>query len=291
MAEGARWHHGWVPANAAAVALKEHKLPEIHKSDLSSGDARRSRAVSSAEFQRVARRGAAKYKLRSGQSSPHALKGDKLNALIDRAHTEAMKPWGGLTTDSHTGKDLPGNADKYALTARAPGMDTVSVPEGASKAEFAKAMRQAVQKYGPILDRKGHSLGVFHDNDKGTIDIDPVLIADNLKDAEDIGAFTHAVGGAYHFKSGDGFWPPHVKETVSMAKATHKLVDLAVLTAARRKEIPARLFALPPDGYPIPDRAHALAALSLVSQHGTPQQQAIVRAAVRKHYPDIKVSS
>lgn len=216
----AKWKHGWVPLNPAAVAEKEHKghgsrartkrFPEIKASDLSSADARRSRAVSSAEFQATAARGAAKYRVRSAASSPHALTGDRLHALINRSYAEAMKPWGGSTTDSHTGQDLPSDADKFALTARPPGMGSVSIPEGASKAEFAAAMQRAVKQYGSILDRKGHSLGVFHDNEKGTIDIDPVLIADNLKDAEDIGAFTHAVGGAYHFKSGDGYWPPHV---------------------------------------------------------------------------------
>lgn len=206
--DGAKWKHGWIPENAAAIAEKRHR--EIKASDLSTPDARRSRAVSSAEFQRIAKRGEAKYKLRAGASSPHALQGDRLHALVDRAYTAATKPWGGTTTDSHTGVDLPSDADKYALTARPPGMESVSIPEGASKAKFRTAMETAVRKYGSILDRQGHSLGVFHDDDKHTIDIDPVLIAGNLKDAEDIGAFTHAVGGAYHFKSGDGYWPPHV---------------------------------------------------------------------------------
>lgn len=228
----AKWKHGWIPENAAARKLK---FPEIHKSDLSTGDARRSRAVSSEEFQRVAARGAVKYKARSAASSPHSLKGQKLNDLIDRTYPEAMKDWGGTTTDSHTGRDLPSDADAYALTSRPPGMDSVSIPEGSSKNEYAAAIKNATTRFGDILGRKGHALGVFHDNDKHTIDIDPVLITSSVKDAEDIGAYTRAVGGAYHFKSGDGYWPPHVVKGVDLSVERVQLVDFAVL--ARRSRL------------------------------------------------------
>ena len=42
--------------------------------------------------------------------------------------------------------------------------------------------------------------------------------------------------------------------------------------------------------YPIPDEKHARSALSLVSQHGTPEEKAKVRAKVKKKFPGIKVS-
>lgn len=63
---------------------------------------------------------------------------------------------------------------------------------------------------------------------------------------------------------------------------------MAVLTAAARKRIPKSSFAVPEkDGYPIHDRAHARNALARVSQHGTSEEKAQVRAAVRRRYPGI----
>lgn len=69
------------------------------------------------------------------------------------------------------------------------------------------------------------------------------------------------------------------------------------LTAAKRKALPSSDFALPgkgegPEGkgsgsYPIPDESHARNALARVSQHGSPEEKARVRAAVHRKYPGI----
>jgi SPP1 gp7 family putative phage head morphogenesis protein len=66
-----------------------------------------------------------------------------------------------------------------------------------------------------------------------------------------------------------------------------------VLTTGERKKIPRRLFAIPEKApgsgsYPIPDIAHARNALSRVAQHGTSEEQARVRAACYRHYPELK---
>lgn len=137
--------------------------------------------------------------------------------ITKTAFSEAQKDWGGATFDAHTGKALKGNEDKYAITVRDPGMATVSVPEKASRKDLAKAMGTAKNRYAEILQRPDHYLGVFHDNDKGTIDIDPVFVTADKTHVETIGAYTHATGGAYHFASGDGFWPPHVKDSEKAA--------------------------------------------------------------------------
>ena len=70
------------------------------------------------------------------------------------------------------------------------------------------------------------------------------------------------------------------------------------LSADERRDLPDSDFALPGKGegsegkqagsYPIPDEAHARSALSLVAQHGTPEEKAKVRAAVKRKFPDIK---
>lgn len=60
---------------------------------------------------------------------------------------------------------------------------------------------------------------------------------------------------------------------------------MAKLTAATRKAIPSKEFALPGRRYPIEDRAHAANAKARVSQYGTPAEKAKVDAAVARKYP------
>jgi len=62
---------------------------------------------------------------------------------------------------------------------------------------------------------------------------------------------------------------------------------MAKLTKKQRDKLPAKDFALPGGRYPIEDANHARNALARVAQHGTPEEQAEVRAKVRKKYPDI----
>ena len=69
------------------------------------------------------------------------------------------------------------------------------------------------------------------------------------------------------------------------------------LTAGERQSMPSSDFALPGRGdgpkgagagsYPIPDASHARNALARVAQHGSSAEQAKVRAAVHRKYPDI----
>lgn len=186
----------------------------IRKSDLSTTDARRSPEVSHEEFQARAARGQRLYSGMSSASKP--VEGTPFDQHFDRITERARKasaePWGGVTINAHSGRSVPQGADKFALTVRPPGHPGISVPANADPDTFRQAMHTARHAYGDVLARKGHHLGVFHDADKGTIDIDPVAIVKKQRDAEDIGAYTHATGGAYHFKSGDGYWPPHVKD-------------------------------------------------------------------------------
>lgn len=74
---------------------------------------------------------------------------------------------------------------------------------------------------------------------------------------------------------------------------------MAKLTTNAKKKLPKKSFAIkaktpakgkPKGSYPIPDVAHARNALARVAQFGSPAQKAQVKAAVRKHFPDIVVS-
>tara|TARA_R110002012_G_scaffold202427_1_gene371484 strand:+ start:504 stop:857 length:354 start_codon:yes stop_codon:yes gene_type:complete len=70
------------------------------------------------------------------------------------------------------------------------------------------------------------------------------------------------------------------------------------LSASERRALPDSDFALPGKGegpkgkqagsYPIPDESHARSALSMVAQHGTEEEKAKVRAAVKKKFPNIE---
>lgn len=67
----------------------------------------------------------------------------------------------------------------------------------------------------------------------------------------------------------------------------------ADLTANAREHIKAKNFVFPQKGkaesgsYPIEDKAHARNALARVAQHGSPAQQAKVRAKVHAKFPDV----
>jgi hypothetical protein len=77
------------------------------------------------------------------------------------------------------------------------------------------------------------------------------------------------------------------------------MLDVARLTTRARKSLGKSQFALPgkgegPEGkgagsYPIPDEAHARAALSRGAQHASPAELRTIKAKVRKRYPSIDV--
>jgi hypothetical protein len=62
---------------------------------------------------------------------------------------------------------------------------------------------------------------------------------------------------------------------------------MAKLTAKRRNSLSAKSFAGPDRSYPIEDANHARNALARVSQHGSSDLKAKVRAKVSKKYPGI----
>jgi len=76
------------------------------------------------------------------------------------------------------------------------------------------------------------------------------------------------------------------------------MLDEEDLSSQQRQNLKKGEFALPgkgegPEGkgsgsYPIPDESHARSALSLVAQHGTSEEKAKVRAAVKKKFPEIE---
>lgn len=74
-----------------------------------------------------------------------------------------------------------------------------------------------------------------------------------------------------------------------------KVIDLATLSAAKRKALKTSSFAVPKgkgskpekDSYPVNDLAHAKNALARVAQNGTPAEKRMVIAAVRRKFPNL----
>ena len=64
---------------------------------------------------------------------------------------------------------------------------------------------------------------------------------------------------------------------------------MAKLTAAKRNALPAKTFAGPDRSFPVNDMSHARNALSRVSQFGTDDLKARVRAKVHKKFPGLKI--
>lgn len=71
-------------------------------------------------------------------------------------------------------------------------------------------------------------------------------------------------------------------------KGRGEKVIMSKLTSKERSKLPSKDFALSDHRYPIEDRTHARAALARVSEFGSPEEKAQVRAAVYKKYPDMK---
>lgn len=176
-----------------------------------------SRPVSPVEFQRLAGQGRAQ--LREMRKNKSAITGLDKNwgAVKDHAWQEVQQSWGGATVDAHTGMPLPQGSDKFALSVKPAGMTTVSLPENSSREAFDAAMDRARAQFRPQLEAKQSYLGIFHDDDNNRIDIDPVTVVDTVADVEQIGAYTHAIGGAYHFATGNGYFPPHVAAGAQLA--------------------------------------------------------------------------
>lgn len=176
-----------------------------------------SRPVTPEEFQQLAAEGQQRYQQMITHSMPAGGLQQNWPGLQQHAFEQVQQPWGGATIDAHTGQPIRSDVDAYAMSVKEPGMETVSIPIGSNSEQFASAMNLARSRFQPILERAQHHLGIFRDDDQNRIDFDPTVVVDTPHEVETIGAHTHAIGGAYHFATGNGYFPPHVRESVPVA--------------------------------------------------------------------------
>lgn len=183
----------------------------IARTDFSDPNTPRTRGVSADEFQRLAADGQRRLKRLRGTSSPPKGLDENWRQIGDDAYSACQSEWGGVTINSHTGKPYSKNTG-YAMTVKPERIDSVHVRIGASREEFEAGMVEARQRFDRELSYQDHHLGVFRDDAIGTIDFDPVIVVPTLDDVETIGAYTHALGGAYNIADGNGYWPPYVTD-------------------------------------------------------------------------------
>lgn len=172
-------------------------------------DSQYGRAVSVEEFHHLAVEGKRQLDSTKACASPTTCLDQRWESIKSSAYSEAQGSWGGATIDAHTAESVATDADKYVVTIREPGQETVCVPDDATQERFSAAMDEARGRFGSTLEQQGAHLGVFHDDTKGRIEIDPVLVVDTPHEVETIGAYSHAID-AYHFASGDPYRPPCV---------------------------------------------------------------------------------
>jgi hypothetical protein len=116
------------------------------------------------------------------------------------AFYETKKSWGGATIGMETLDIVPDGIDAYACAVSE---HTIDIPEGPDFLAFSNAFNQAYHDfYG-----KAVFLGVFHDDDKHTIDFDAVEIVGTTDEVDALNRTRPVIGGAYNFKTGNGYWP------------------------------------------------------------------------------------
>lgn len=110
-----------------------------------------------------------------------------------------QKSWGGATVMANNGQLLPEGITGYVFSVG----PTLSIPEDADYFQFRGACAQ-LQEFNP----DAVYFGFFHDNAKGTIDLNPVMYVKTRAEVDAAYTAGHAMpGGAYELATGDGYWP------------------------------------------------------------------------------------
>jgi hypothetical protein len=188
----------------------------IYLNELPEGSA--SHLVSATEFQEIAARGQARLDKMAVKRHDISALDDYLDDISIHAYVAAAEPFGGATFNPRTGQPVNfSTADKYAVAVTDD--RSIILDEFAGRDEIYDAISSAASLWYRLLSRGSHYLGVFNNRD-GDIHIDvSVVVGDSTgknreavgrAKAEEIGAAVHAVGGAYHFATGTGIWPPHI---------------------------------------------------------------------------------
>jgi hypothetical protein len=124
-----------------------------------------------------------------------------LGVLVHRAFLATSESWGGYTIHWASFRSVAQKCDAYAVTVKDIGEETISIPADADYDIFEHAFMKACANFDASY------LGIFHDDVKGTIDFDPVVVVATTAEVDQLAIDHNVVGGAYHFATGNGYWP------------------------------------------------------------------------------------
>lgn len=121
------------------------------------------------------------------------------DSVVKLAYERCQQSWGGATLNTATNQFVPDNATGYVFATG----DTVEIPESADYQAFTDAVDK-IYANNPTAEY----VGFFHDDVKGTIDLNPVSYVKTREEVDQAYADGNPIdGGAYELHTGDGYWP------------------------------------------------------------------------------------
>ncbi len=143
-----------------------------------------------------------------------------------------QEPWGGKTLDLKTGEFVE-RTDGFAGGV-VENDYTITIPFDSNlqgkglMGRLTDAVHQAEAKWGDeVLQRPDVNLGIFRDEAKGTITIEPSIVVKTRQEAEAIATYLGSDGGFYDFATGKGVFPVRVanRQAESAAKRVGQAVE------------------------------------------------------------------
>ena len=115
------------------------------------------------------------------------------------AYERCRASWGGATLCVTTDQFVADDAIGYVFATG----DTIEIPENSDYFEFRGACTKLAAN-----NPDAEYFGFFHDDAKGTIDLNPVNYVKTRAEVDDAYANGNPIdGGAYELATGDGYWP------------------------------------------------------------------------------------
>jgi hypothetical protein len=279
LANDAKWHHGWIPENAAALASKEHKKFVGPSNAEKIRNAATMYGTGSAQHKAAIKRfgGAPKVKAkaaylghsRMGVKQPR--RGGRVHGVYNPAVMTQAELRAGTKKPAHalsTRRSSFANTD-LAVTPGGRIGDASPLGKPGSKRKLSDYEREVAH----ALMRK-----------RGIPKERAIPMARGI-----INNWAHGHGGKVSGAVRAGSLAS-IAQRKSFTSEQGTVIELAVLHKAQRDALPSSAFVFPKArAFPIHDRPHAKAALRLAGRKG-PAVQAKVRAAVAKRYPGMVAS-
>ncbi len=161
------------------------------------------------------------------------------NKTLKTISDSIKKEWGGTSFNLRNNK--PHDGKKGFAGGVIPNEQTIRIPiaDALVPRKLASALTQARTKFKDYLGRPDHYLGVFRDDKKGTVTIEPTIILKTKSQAEALATHLKSDGGVYDYSTGDGVFPVRVKANGNGSKPSEKVPTISDKKVAKKPEIKA----------------------------------------------------